>query len=194
MRYSVRHQHDHDHYLCIPDHVFRTQQQALASGVSKEAADIIAWHTGILACIVSGSIEFFGSFVVHWIRKVTPRVVMLVAIAGTGITFIAMDFVIRTFAYPLLGLVSLALVLVFYFGGVKMRGGIPGGFVIIAAGVTLAWTLHWFGLPSVVSSTGLNFDQLGLHLPVLEVFEVFSSGRLYPLNTCPLLFRSDSYS
>lgn len=156
--------------------MFPTQQNALAAGLSKEAADIVAWHTGILACIVSGSIEFFGSFVVHWIRRVTPRVVMLVAIAGTGITFIAMDYVIRTFAFPLLGLVSLALVLVLYFGGVRMRGGVPGGFVIIAVGALLAWTLHWAGQPSVVSGAELSLDYLGLHLPVPEVFNVTSSS------------------
>ncbi len=156
--------------------MFPTQQKALASGISKEEADIIAWHTGILACIVSGSIEFFGAFIVHWIRKVTPRVVMLVAIAGTGITFIAMDYVIRTFAFPLLGLVSLALVLIFYFGGVKAKGGVPGGFIIVAAGVALAWGLHWLGQPSVVSGSTLRLDSLGFHLPQLELFNVFAAA------------------
>ena len=156
--------------------MFPTQQKALAAGLTKDAADIIAWHTGILACIVSGSIEFLGSFVVHWIRRVTPRVVMLVAIAGTGITFIAMDYVIRTFAFPLLGLVSLALVLIFYFGGVRMRWGIPGGLVIVGAGTLLAWSLYWLGQPSVVSGSALTFDQIGLHLPVLEIFNVFGTA------------------
>ena len=155
--------------------MFPTQQKALGLGMEKEAADIIAWHTGILACMVSGLIEFFGSFVVHWIRRVTPRVVMLVAIAGTGVTFISMDYVFRTYAYPLLGFVSLALVLVFYFGGMKSKGGIPGGVIIIAVGTLLAWGLHWFGFQSVVPSSEFSLEFLGFHLPSLEVFQVFSS-------------------
>ena len=155
--------------------MFPTQQKALAGGISKEEADIIAWHTGILACIVSGSIEFFGAFIVHWIRRVTPRVVMLVAVAGTGITFIAMDYVFRTFASPLPGFVSLALVLVFYFGGIKARGGVPGGLIIVATGSLLAWGMHWLGYPSVVAGSEFPLDSLGLHLPKLEIFNVFSS-------------------
>jgi len=155
--------------------MFPTQQKALDSGLGKEEADIIAWHTGILACMVSGAIEFFGAFIVHWIRRVTPRVVMLVAIAGTGITFIAMDFVFRTFAFPLLGMVSLALVLVFYFGGKRGPAGIPGGFVIIATGTMLAWSLHWLGRPSVVAGQDLSFDSIGFHLPRPEVLQVFDS-------------------
>ena len=155
--------------------MFPTQQKALGSGMTKEMADVIAWHTGILACMVSGSIEFFGAFFAHWIRRVTPRVVMLVAIAGTGITFISMDYIFRTFAFPLLGLVSLALVLIFYFGGVRAKGGVPGGLIIITVSTLLAWGLYWAGKDSVVPTTMFTLDHLGLHLPMPEVFNIFSS-------------------
>ena len=155
--------------------MFPTQQKALAVGMSKETADIIAWHTGLLACMVSGSIEFLGAFVVHHIRKVTPRAVMLVAIAGTGLAFISMDYVFRTFAYPLIGFTSLALVLIFYFSGVKSKGGIPGGFIILSAGTLMAWLLYWLDMPTVVPSAEFTLRHLGLHLPSLEVMRVFSS-------------------
>jgi len=156
--------------------MFPTQQKALAMGMDKETADIIAWHTGLLACMVSGSIEFLGAFVAHHIRKVTPRVVMLVAIAGTGLAFISMDYVFRTYAYPLIGFTSLALALVFYFGGAKAKGGVPGGLLILAGGSLMAWALHWSGFPSVVPpSADFSLEHIGLHLPALEVMRVFSS-------------------
>lgn len=156
--------------------MYPMQQKALGMGMSKEEADILAWHTGLLACMVSGSIEFFGSFFVHYIRKITPRVVMLVALAGTGLAFISMDYIFRTFAYPLIGLTSLALMMIFYFGGAKPKGGIPGGFVILATGTLMAWTLYWFGLPSVVPTSEFTLRQLGFHFPALEVFNLFSSA------------------
>ncbi|MCY3750793.1 MAG: NCS2 family permease [Gammaproteobacteria bacterium] len=155
--------------------MYPTQQKALDAGMAKEAADLLAWHTGLLACMVCGSVEFFGSFVVHYIRKVTPRAVMLVAIAGTGLAFISMDYVFRTYAYPLIGFTSLALLMVFYFGGVKARGGIPGGFIILSAGTLIAWILYWLGMPSVVPSTEFTLENFGLYLPIPEVTRVFSS-------------------
>lgn len=155
--------------------MYPTQQKGLSLGMSKEEADILAWHTGILACIASGSIEFFGSFVVHYIRKVTPTVVMLVAVAGTGLALISMDYVFRTFAFPLIGFTSLALVLIFYYGGVRPKFGIPGGLVILSVGTIMAWGLYQLGLPSVVPSTEFTLDYFGIHLPQLEVFRVFSS-------------------
>lgn len=158
--------------------MFPTQQKALGIGMSKEEADIIAWHTGLLACMVSGSIEFLGSFFVHYIRRVTPRAVMLVALAGTGLAFISMDYIFRTFAYPLIGFTSLALMMIFYFGGAKPKGGIPGGFVILATGTLMAWVLYWFGFPSVVPTTEFSLKQFGLYLPSLEVQNLFSSADL----------------
>jgi len=155
--------------------MFPTQQKALGMGMPKDEADIMAWHTGILACIVAGSIEFFGSFVVHHIRRVTPRAVMLVAIAGTGLAFISMDYIFRTFAYPLIGLTALALMMVFYFGNVKSRGGIPTGFIILATGTLLAWTLFWLDLPTVVPTTEYSLKHIGLYLPVPEIHNVFHS-------------------
>ena len=158
--------------------MYPVQQKALGMGVSKEEADILSWHTGILACIVSGSIEFFGSFIVHYIRKITPRVVMLVAVAGTGIAFISMDYVFRTFAFPLIGFTSLALVLIFYFAGAKPKFGIPGGLIILMAGTLMAWGLYGLGLPSVVPTSEFTLDHVGLHLPKLELFKVFGSAEL----------------
>jgi len=155
--------------------MFPTQQKALGAGMSKEEADIIAWHTGLLACMVSGSIEFLGAFVVHHIRRVTPTVVMLVAIAGTGLAFISMDYIFRTFAYPLIGFTSLALVLIFYFSGLKAKGGVPGGFIIVAVSSLMAWSLYWFDFPTVVPTSEFSIKNFGFHLPTPEVMNVFAS-------------------
>lgn len=155
--------------------MFPTQQKLLGAGASKEAADVIAWHTGLLACMCSGLIEFGGAFFVHHIRRIVPRVVMLVAIAGTGLAFLAMDYVIRLFANPIVGLATLALVCVFYFGGVKVKGGIPGGFVVLATGTALAWTLHAMGRSDVVPGSEIDTSFIGLNMPVPEIWNVLPS-------------------
>jgi adenine/guanine/hypoxanthine permease len=155
--------------------MFPTQQKALAQGVSKESADILAWHTGLLACLLSGAVEFFGAFVVHYIRKVVPRVVMLVAVAGTGLTFLSMDYVVRTFANPIVGFASLALVSIFYFGGMKVKGGLPGGFVVLAVGTGIAWILHALDVSHLVPGSTINRSFFGINLPSPELQSLVSS-------------------
>ncbi|MEQ9463249.1 MAG: hypothetical protein RJQ10_06285 [Haliea sp.] len=155
--------------------MFPTQQEALSLGMDKPDADRLAWHTGLIACIVSGAIEFLGAFVVHYIRRVTPQVVMLVAVAGTGIAFLSMDYMIRSFAIPLIGMPALALVSIFYFSGARPRLGIPGGFVVLAMGTLLAWTLHFLDVVHVVPGSPLNTEYIGLHLPMPEIFALWGS-------------------
>ena len=50
-----------------------------------------AWKVGLVACFLSGLIEFFGSFVAEWVRKITPRAALLSALAGIAITFISLS-------------------------------------------------------------------------------------------------------
>ncbi len=97
------------------------QKKALEQGLTPERAEIIAWQAGLVACLGSGLIEFFGAFVVEHIRKFTPRAALLAALAGIGIAFVGMDFVLRSYSYPLIGFTPIALTLVIYFGRVKSK-------------------------------------------------------------------------
>ena len=49
---------------------------------------------------------------------------------------------------PIIGFVSLAIILAAWYGGVRYPGNAPGGLVAIAVGTILAWLgLAWLGLP-----------------------------------------------
>jgi AGZA family xanthine/uracil permease-like MFS transporter len=161
--------------------MYPAQQAALAAGWAKPDADEIAWLAGIGACIGSGLIEFFGSFVARQIKRVTPLAAMLAALAGIGIFFIAMDFMFRAWTFPLIGMTTLGIALLVYFGGVRFKWGIPGGLVILVVGALAAWGLHWAGMPSPISSAPADFSQLGLHLPAPMLGKVWASlGYLLP--------------
>ena len=162
--------------------MFPTQQAALADGFSKEKADEIAWLAGIGACLGSGLIEFLGAFVVRHLKRVTPLAAMLAALAGIGVFFIAMDFMFRAWTFPLIGMTTLAIALLIYFGGVRFKLGLPGGLVLVAVGASIAWGLHWAGMPSPISSQPADFSQLGLHLPTPVLGSVWASAAyLLPL-------------
>lgn len=101
----------------------------------------LAWKAGLAACIGSGVIEFGGAFVAGFIKKITPRAALLSTLAGIAIAFISMDFCLRIFKDPLVGLAPLALIFLQYIGRLKFPRGVPAGLVAVLAGTALAWGL-----------------------------------------------------
>ena len=104
-----------------------------------EAAADLAWKAGLLACLVSGVIEFFGAFMAERLRRVTPRAALLGVLAAVGITFIASDFAFRIYTRPLVGLLPLGILLLAYFGHFRFPCRLPGGLLVILFGAALAW-------------------------------------------------------
>src|SRR5581483_2571958 len=105
----------------------------------------------------SGLIEFAGSFVAERIRKATPRAALLSTLAGIALGFICLGFFFRTFAHPVVGLTTLAIIFLTYFGQVKFRGGLPGGFVAIVLGTLLAWITGIAGQGRPEAAVGLRW-------------------------------------
>jgi AGZA family xanthine/uracil permease-like MFS transporter len=131
---------------------------AQASGAANP--EQVAWQAGLLACFGSGLIELGGAFVVEKLRKATPRAALLSTLSGIALTFISLGFLFRTYAHPIVGLVTLAVILLVYFGRLRFRGNIPGGLVAMALGVLLSWMI---GLAPVGP---MPHNELDLYLPV----------------------------
>ncbi len=141
----------------------------------------MAWKAGLLASFVSGLIEVFGSFIANFIRKSTPRAALLSALSGIAITFISMDFLVRTFQFPLITFLPLALILLQYFGKIRFPFGIPGGLLSVFLGMLLAFlSPHWGG-PSFIAIENLNLDSIGFYLPkpmLTELLEVLTISHI----------------
>jgi adenine/guanine/hypoxanthine permease len=129
---------------------------AQAAGAPDPAG--VAWRAGLAACLGSGLIELGGAFVADRLRKVTPRAALLSTLAGIALGFISLGFLLRTFAHPVVGLATLGVILVTYFGRVRFRGNIPGGMVAVALGTLLAWMTG-------LAPAGGSPSGAGLHLP-----------------------------
>ncbi len=99
----------------------------------------VAWEAGLLATLCSGIIEFSLAFVAEAVRKDTPRAALLSTLAGIALAFISLGFLFRTFARPIVGLTTLGVILLTYFGRVRFKGRIPGGMVAVGLGALLAW-------------------------------------------------------
>ena len=144
---------------------------AEAAGAADPAR--VAWQAGLVACLGSGLIELFGALVAERIRRATPRAALLSTLAGIAMTFISLGFLFRTYARPLVGLTTLAVILLVYFGRVRFRGGIPGGLVAVALGTLLAW-LTGAAPGGPLPATGA---RLFLPIPVVgELWEALTAG------------------
>jgi AGZA family xanthine/uracil permease-like MFS transporter len=96
--------------------------EALSQGISSEQAAELAWQAGLVACLGSGLIELLGSWGADRLRKLTPRAALLSTLGGIALTFIAMGFVLRTYAHPLVGFVPLGVILLTYTSNVHNLG------------------------------------------------------------------------
>jgi AGZA family xanthine/uracil permease-like MFS transporter len=122
-------------------HVFLVMLPAkvLAEKVGLPDPARVAWQAGLVATLCSGIMELFGALVAERVRKATPRAALLSTLAGIALGFISLGFLFRTFARPIVGLTTLGIVVLTYFGRVQFKGRIPGGMVAVSLGTLLSW-------------------------------------------------------
>lgn len=140
-----------------------------------------AWRAGLWACAGSGVIEFGGSFVAEQVRRLTPRAALLSTLSGIALGFISLGFLFRTFANPMVGLVTLGVILLTYFGRVRFRGGLPGGMVAVGLGTLLAWVTGMAPVGQAPEGT------IGLHLPLPVLGDLFADGGRTLLTYLPVI-------
>ena len=136
------------------------RQLALARGFSDP--ERFAWHAGLVACFLGGVLEFGCAFFAASIRRHTPQAAMLATLAGVGLGFLGLAFLFQIFAAPVVGLVTLTLVFIVFFGRVRFRGGLPATLVVLAVGTALAWLT---GLAPVGGPDARPLAHLRLYFP-----------------------------
>jgi AGZA family xanthine/uracil permease-like MFS transporter len=146
--------------------MYPAKARAEAAGLGPAEASLAAWRAGVGAAFIMGLIECVGAFVGDKIRRLTPRPALLSTLAGIGLAFLALDFVFRAYAFPVVGFTTLGLSFVFYFGGVQPRAGLPRGLVLVAVGTALAWGEHFLGGGGIVPVGKLTFDTIGFYPPI----------------------------
>jgi AGZA family xanthine/uracil permease-like MFS transporter len=159
-------------------HVFFIMLPAKMAATAAGAADParVAWQAGLFATLCSGVIELAAAPVAERVRKATPRAALLSTLAGIALSFISLGFLYRTFARPLVGLTTLAIVMLTYFGRVRFKGRLPGGVVAVALGTLIAWTTG-------IAPVGASPAATGLHPPIPIVGDLVASvagGHLWP--------------
>ncbi|SEM75083.1 putative MFS transporter, AGZA family, xanthine/uracil permease [Mesobacillus persicus] len=129
----------------------------------------LAWKIAVGAAFLSGLVEVLVSFSGNWIRDRLPRAALLGAIAGVALTFVAGEMLFNTFSIPVVGLVSLAIILIGIVGKLAMPFRIPASLFAVVAGTILAFTLGYQS-PTAIQEGLANIGFYPI-LPTIAPFE-----------------------
>ena len=134
-------------------------------GMSAEEAGMMAWYIGMAVMVMMGVLKLILSFCGSWIQKVVPQAGLLGSLAGIGLALIGFMPLLEIFRLPLVGMVSLGLILYTLVARIHLPGKIPGVFAAIVAGTGLYYVAGPLGLTGT-TFVGVPHLELGLALPM----------------------------
>ena len=129
---------------------------------------VMAWKIGMGVTVAMGVIKLGCAFAGDWVRRAVPRAALLGSIAGVAILLIAFLPSLRIFGDPLVGVVSLVVLLAALLGAVRMPWGLPGALAAVLAGTVVFWG-RWALGPAAGAAgphPAVSLGTLGLALPV----------------------------
>lgn len=130
---------------------------------------VAAWQCGIAAAFIGGLLEMAGGFIGPWIKRHTPRAGMLGTLAGIAIVWIATIPFAEIMEHPLIGFISLSIILLGLVAGVRLPFGLPAGLAAILAGTAVALATG----ASKISAAGIGF-----HPPLLLPADLIAGLKL----------------
>jgi AGZA family xanthine/uracil permease-like MFS transporter len=146
---------------------------------------VLAWKVGMAATIAIGLAKLGLAFAGDWARRVVPRAALLGSIAGVAILLIAFLPTLKILRDPLVGLVSLVVLLLTLFGRVRMVFGLPGALVAVLAGTAIFWGRAALGLGP---GGALAMGPLGLSVPWPTLIWLEALGETLPYLSIALPF------
>ncbi|MBF0499813.1 MAG: hypothetical protein HQM09_06755 [Candidatus Riflebacteria bacterium] len=111
-----------------------------------QEAAMMTWYIGMAVMVMIGCIKFCLSFCGGWIQKMVPQAGLLGSLAGIGVALLGFIPLIDIFRLPVVGMVSLGLILYTLVAKIQLPSGIPGVFAAVVSGTVLYYILGPMGL------------------------------------------------
>jgi AGZA family xanthine/uracil permease-like MFS transporter len=140
-----------------------------AEGMAERDAAMMTWYIGMATMVMIGIFKVVFSFVGQWIQKVVPQAGLLGSLAGIGIALIGLAPLVDVFGMPVIGMLSLGLILYSVVARIRLPWNFPSVFAAIVLGTGLYYLLGptgWMGgtyggPPAVDFHFGLPTPTLG---------------------------------
>ena len=154
-----------------------------ATGMPEREAAMMTWYIGMATMVMIGVVKLVLSFCGGWVQRVVPQAGLLGSLAGIGLALIGFIPLVDIFGMPLIGMVSLGLILYNLVARVRLPRNFPGVLAAVAIGTTLYYILGPSGLVGGTYAPPPPLDlHVGLPIPTLD----FMHGLVPALKYLPL--------
>ncbi len=151
-------------------------------GMGEREAAMMTWYIGMATMVMIGIIKLALSFAGAWVQKIVPQAGLLGSIAGIALALIGFMPLLDIFGLPLVGLVSLGLLLYTLVARIRLPGNVPGVLASVAVGTALYHVLGPAGLLGTPYHAPVAEFHLGFPTPTFD----FLKGLVPALTYLPL--------
>src|SRR5262249_35357424 len=142
-------------------------------------AALATWHLGMATMIVLGAVKLALSFAGPWIQRIVPQAGLLGSLAGIGLALIGFLPLVETFSIPLIGLLSLGLILYALVAKIPLPKNFPAVLAAVILGTTLYYLLAPAGFIGGTYEPPKGELHLGFPFPTLTFLQGFSPALRY---------------
>jgi len=105
-----------------------------------------AWQVGAATLVMMGVVKVILSFAGDLVRRIVPDAGLLGSLGGVGIALLGFLPLVEMFRLPVVGMVSLGIIVYTLVAGMRLPGRLPGAFAAIAAGTIVYYAMAGAGL------------------------------------------------
>ncbi len=116
-----------------------------AAGLDPTSAGLETWYLGMAATAAMGMLKLLLSFAGRTVRRVIPMAGLLGSLAGIALTLIGFFPMVDLLQYPMVGLLTLGLILYALVGRGPAPFGMPGVLFAVIIGTVLYYGAGHFG-------------------------------------------------
>lgn len=117
-----------------------------SQGLSPEAAGLESWYLGMAAMALMGVVKLALSFTGRAVRRMIPQAGLLGSLAGIGMMLIGFFPMVDLVQFPVVGFLTLGLVLYALVGQGRVPFGIPGVLFAVIVGTAVYYASNALGL------------------------------------------------
>src|SRR5262245_1680848 len=134
-----------------------------AEGMSERDAAMMTWYIGMATMVLIGIVKVAFSFVGHWVQRAVPQAGLLGSLAGIALALIGLAPLVEIFSMPVIGVLSLGLILYSLVARIRL----PGGFPSVLAAIVLGTVIYYvFGSTGWIGGTYTGPAPVDLHFGV----------------------------
>lgn len=151
-----------------------------AEGMSENDAALMTWYIGMATMVMIGIVKVIFSFIGQWVQRVVPQAGLLGSLAGIGLALIGLTPLVDIFGMPIVGMISLGLILYTLVARIRLPRNFPSVFAAIFIGTALYYlfgSTGWMG-GTYAGAPPLEF-HFGFPTPTLGFLEGFTRALKY---------------